>query len=601
MRKFILFLLFTFSGVSYSQYIQVDDTFTAQQLVNDFFAGSSCGQATNVSVSGGTFVGAQSFGSFSRGSSTFPFNNGIVLSTGRATSAIGPNTGNSSEGTKTWAGDQDLEFALSISGTYNATILEFDFIPFTNKIDFDYIFASEQYLSNPSPNQCGFTDGFAFLIKPIGGTYQNIALVPGTNIPVSVNTIRGSGTICPPSNDIYFDAFNGFNHPTTFNGQTKILKAKADVIPGNTYHIKLVIADQGNEFYDSAIFLGGGSFQSATDLGPDRLIATNNAYCAGDTVTLNASQPGTGNTYRWYKDNIFTGITTPNFNVTDNTNQNIVEYKVEAMINGTCLSTGTVKIQFAPLAVLANQTLIQCDSNNDGSATFNLTKLDNLIRNNDPNLGAVTYYESIGGNQIMNPVAYSSIPKVIYAKAAATNNCASHAQVTLSISNNNLTSSVIYQKCDEDGNKNGITAFDLNNEVTPLITGSLPAGLIIEYYATSANAETQSNQLPNNYSNNTPSSETIFARIVNGPDCYDIVDVILQVNINNPANFENQTISLCSGQTITLSVSNTFNSYNWSNGDTDFETTVNTSGNYNVEVTDANGCKATKVFNGSGK
>lgn len=85
-------------------------------------------------------------------------------------------------------------------------------------------------------------------------------MVPGTNIPVKVNTVRGSGTICPPANQAYFDAFNDTNHPTNFNGQTKILKAESDVIPGETYHIKLVIADEGNHRFDSAIFLGGGSF-----------------------------------------------------------------------------------------------------------------------------------------------------------------------------------------------------------------------------------------------------------------------------------------------------------------------------------------------------
>lgn len=597
MKKIVPFLFFAFSISSYSQYIQVDDTFTAQQLVNNFFAGSSCGQATNVSVSGGAFTGAQSFGNFNRGTSTFPFANGIILSTGRATSAIGPNSGNSSENIGGWNGDQDLEQALSLGNTFNATVLEFDYVPFTNKISFDYIFSSEQYLSSPSQNQCGFTDGFAFLIKPSGGAYQNIALVPNTTIPVSVNTIRGSGTICPASNEAYFDAFNGFNHPTTFNGQTKILKAQADVISGNSYHIKLVIADQGNGLYDSAIFLGGGSFQSETYLGPDRLTATNNSYCAGDAVTLNGTQPGINTTYRWYKDNVFTGITTPTLTITDNTNPNAVEYKVEVMINGVCPSTGKIQIQFAPLPVLSNQTLIQCDSNNDGSAIFNLTRLDNLIRNNDPNLGNVTYHETMGGPAIANSTAYTSIPKNIYAKVENANACAGFATVTLSISNNNVNSPVTRSKCDEDGNKNGITSFDLNAEITPLITPGLPAGLVIEYYTSAANAEIQSNPLPNNYTNTTANSQTIYARIVNGPDCYDIVEAILNVNFNNPANFEEETAHLCLNESITLSIANTFNTYNWSNGGTGFQTQVTTAGTYTVEVTDANGCKATKTFN----
>ena len=598
MKKIVLLFLFTFTSISYSQYIQVDDTFTAQQLVNNFFANNGCGQATNVTVSGGSFTGEQSFGYFNRGTSSFSFNDGIILSTGKAVSAIGPNsTDDYSDGNTSWGGDADLEQALSMGNTYNATILEFDFIPYTNKISFDYIFSSEQYLSNPRPSQCGFTDGFVFLIKPVGGNYQNIALVPGTSTPVSVRTIRGSGTICPASNEMYFDAYNEFDHPTTFNGQTKILKAQTTVIPGNTYHIKLAIADQGNEKYDSAIFLGGGTFESEIDLGLNRLVTTNNAYCSGDSVTLDATQLGTGNTYRWYKDNIFTGITTPTFSVTDNTNLNVVEYRVEAVINGICPANGSVQIQFTPPPTLVNQTLIQCDSNNDGSANFNLTKLDNLIRNNDPNLGPVTYHESIGGNPIANPASYSSIPKIIYAKAANANNCANHAEVTLSISNNNANSPVTYQKCDDDGTKNGITSFDLNTEITPLITTGLPSGLVIEFYANAANAENQTSPLPNIYSNITVSSETIFARIVNGPDCYDIIEVILNINVNNPTDFENQTVYLCPNETVTLSVANTFNTYSWSNGDTDFETQTAVAGIYTIEVTDNNGCKATKTFN----
>ena len=98
--------------------------------------------------------------------------------------------------------------------------------------------------------------GFAFLLKEASATsYQNLALVPGTTIPVRVNTVRGSGTICPAANQTYFDAFNTGTYPTTYDGQTKILTAQAAVIPGTLYHIKLVNADEGNARFDSGIFL----------------------------------------------------------------------------------------------------------------------------------------------------------------------------------------------------------------------------------------------------------------------------------------------------------------------------------------------------------
>ncbi len=597
MKSFLKLIVLLSFAISNAQYIQVDDTYTAQQLIQNVFASNGCGNVSNIVVSGGNFGAEQSYGYFNQGTSSFPFANGIVLSTGKAVSAIGPNTGNSSEGSTSWAGDSDLEQAIGVNGTVNATVIEFDFIPFTNNISFDYIFSSEQYLSNPSANQCGYTDGFAFLLKPVGSTtYQNLALVPGTNIPVSVNTIRGSGTICPPANEAYFDAFNGFNHPTTFNGQTKILKAKSVVIPGTNYHIKLVIADQGNNLYDSAIFLGGGSFQSSTDLGIDHLITTNNPYCAGENITLNATQPGT-NTYKWFKDGVDTGVTSPTFPITDNTNNNVVTYKVEVLINGSCLSTGEVKVQFAPLPTLSNQVLVQCDDNNDGSAVFNLTKLDNLIKNGDTSLGNVSYYETIGGSAITNTTSYISIPKTIYAEVANSYGCKSTCQINLQIANNPVNSPIAYQKCDEDGTKNGITTFDLNTEVTPIVTTGLPSGLTVQYYLSKVDAALENNALQNNFTNTIANAQTIFARIINGPDCYGLVEVNLVVNYLNPSNFGTETFGICQGSSLTLSVPNIYSSYSWLNVvSTTNEATISSSGNYSVEVTDANGCKATKNF-----
>ncbi|MET0759905.1 MAG: choice-of-anchor L domain-containing protein, partial [Flavobacterium sp.] len=169
--KKILFIILAccFSGTITAQYIQVNDTYTAQQLIEDVLVNSTCASISNVSVTGGDFGnGQQSFGYFDNGTSSFPFLNGVVLSTGKATSSIGPNSSILSEGSTSWTGDNDLEQALNISGSINATVLEFDFTPVTNKISFDYIFSSEQYLTNPSSNQCNYTDGFAFLLKESG-------------------------------------------------------------------------------------------------------------------------------------------------------------------------------------------------------------------------------------------------------------------------------------------------------------------------------------------------------------------------------------------------------------------------------------------------
>ena len=93
-----------------------------------------------------------------------------------------------------------------------------------------------------------------FIKEATSSTYENLAVIPNTAIPVKVNTVRGNGTICPAANAAYFDAFNNGSYPTTFDGQTKALTAQATVTPNVLYHIKLVIADEGNYRYDSGIF-----------------------------------------------------------------------------------------------------------------------------------------------------------------------------------------------------------------------------------------------------------------------------------------------------------------------------------------------------------
>ena len=592
--SFFVFFLILKSQCFFSQYIQVNDTYTAQQLIENVFAASGCAQVSNFSVNGENISGNLSYGFFQRGTSSFPFQDGILLSTGLAVSAIGPNSGSIiSDGSTSWTGDADLEAALGISNSINATILEFDFIPLTTKISFDYIFASEQYLTNPSASQCGYTDGFAFLLKPIGSaTYTNIALVPGTSTPVSVNTIRGSGTVCPPANEIYFDAFNPTEYPTAYNGQTKILKAQSDVIIGQQYHIKLVIADQGNNLYDSGIFLGGGSFQSETFLGNDRTIALDNPYCSGENVILNAQQPGT-NTYKWFKDGVDTGITTPTYTVTDNTNSNEVEYSVEVEINGSCISKGKIMMQFVALPIVTNQNLSQCDIDTDGQTVFNLSELETSIKNNDATIETVTFYETLGGTAITNPSNYNSGNTTIYVEVENKYNCKNTASITLNISSSTIQTASI-SKCDTDTKIDGFTSFNLPDEVDPTLIASFPGTTSVSYYSSATNAITQTSPLQATFTNSIIDSETIYARLANGLNCNGIVAVTLFVNHIDLNDLEDETYILCSGQTMQLSVNPSYLQYEWSNGSDTFNTTISDPDIYTVKMTDSNGCKGSK-------
>lgn len=435
--KFILLITLTvfFSQKNYSQYITTDENYTAQQLVENVLINSPCATVSNFSVSGGNFTsGEKSYARFNGTGTTFPFQDGIVLSTGRASNTQGPNNSLSDDGQNMgWDGDQDLQQALGLSNSFNATVLEFDFVPQGNSISFDYIFSSEQYLSNPSSNQCNFTDGFAFLLKEDGTTtYSNLAVIPNTNTPVKVNTVRGEGTICPAANETYFDAFNGNEHPTNFNGQTTVMTAKSDVTPGLTYHIKIVIADEGNARFDSAIFLGGGSFNFGITLGDDRLIANGNPLCQNDNLLLDATQAGT-NTYQWFQDgNMLIGETNPTYNV-------VTEgvYKVEVNINGTCLSKGEIEIEYAPTLNVIQDEFSQCDTDGtqDGFSSFDLNLIRNQIFSNLPASYTVSFFTTPTSTTALptNFTNTTANQQFIYAKIMNIQGCYSAFPVTLKV------------------------------------------------------------------------------------------------------------------------------------------------------------------------
>ncbi|HAB26491.1 MAG TPA: hypothetical protein DCE27_01005, partial [Xanthomarina gelatinilytica] len=281
-----------FLQTTYAQQISINDNIPVNDLIETHLI-QGCVEVSNIqSNSNGTVNQIASFGYFERDSSNFPFENGIMLSTGAATSA--GNTVNANplnEGETTWGTDPDLESALGITNTLNATSIEFDFISVSNQVQFNYILASEEYYAN---YPCDYSDGFAFLIKETGSAapYQNVALVPGTAIPVNTNTVHEEIVgFCPAENEQYFDGHNLGD--TNFNGRTTVLTANATILPNVQYHIKLVIADQSDENFDSAVFIEGNSFNASVDLGPD--VTT----CA-DNVTLNADIQNPLATYEWF-------------------------------------------------------------------------------------------------------------------------------------------------------------------------------------------------------------------------------------------------------------------------------------------------------------
>jgi gliding motility-associated-like protein len=438
-KKFYLLFVLAFSSAS-AQYITTDESRTPLQLIENVLLNSGCASVSNVSVSGGNWSsGAKSWGYFNGAGTTFPFEDGIILSTGKIANAKGPNDFISDDGgSMGWNGDNDLNQALQLNNTFNATILEFDFIPIGNQISFDYIFSSEQYLTNPSPNQCSYTDGFVFLLKEVGSSiYENLAVIPNTNIPVKVNTVRGTGTICPAANATYFDAFNDIEHPTNFNGQTKVLTAKAAVTPGQTYHIKLVIADEGNYRYDSAIFLKGSSFSTGVDLGDPRTFANQNPICQDESISLNGATAGV-QSYQWFfNGNLIAGETnsTLTLNPPYNDTQNGT-YSVDLTFSPTCISTSKIDLDFAPEITVGQTSYSFCDTDavQDGITTVTLSDIiPTLFVNLPANLQVKFYSTATSPTALPNSFLLTTpFQQTIYARIS-NSSCYNAIPVTLNI------------------------------------------------------------------------------------------------------------------------------------------------------------------------
>ena len=253
--------------------------YSVPQLVTDVLVNNPCVTISNITSSTGTNFGSvNGIGYFNNNNPNFPVNSGVILSTGSAINAPGPNLSILSDGNSNWTGDSQLEAIVSMAtGTTmtskNATKLEFDFTSQNQFMSFNFLFASDEY----GTFQCSFSDAFAFLLTDlVTGITTNLAVVPNTTVPISVVTIRNSlnNSSCASVNPEYFGAFysgnSNYSAATNFNGQTVKMTASSQIIPNNPYHIKLVVADRADSAYDSAVFIEGGTFASGPPECSDR-------------------------------------------------------------------------------------------------------------------------------------------------------------------------------------------------------------------------------------------------------------------------------------------------------------------------------------------
>ena len=265
----------------------VDTSITVNDLVNEYLVGENIA-IFNILINGvpgdQTYTNAALFNSTN---SNIPIENGIVLASGSTMNVVGPNNSGSSSmpGNAPLYNDPDLD-SIATNTTFDETILEFDFIPQGEVVLFKYVFSSEEY----NEYVCAtVNDAFGFFISGPGlnGPYTdnaiNIAIIPGTNLPVSINTLNigqiganGSEANCTEedlANSEYFidNATNASPTATQMDGFSVILEATTNVQCGEMYHIKMAISDVGDGAFDSAVFLESGSFGAIpiVDIGLD--------------------------------------------------------------------------------------------------------------------------------------------------------------------------------------------------------------------------------------------------------------------------------------------------------------------------------------------
>lgn len=256
---------------------------------------------TGVSVSNATFTGANAQAGLIHvvDPAVVAFNDGIILSSGNIADVMGPNSSDGITGDMGGSADADLNALIADSQTvypmtFDAAVLEFDFVPAASTVYFTYTFGSDEYLEWVNL----FNDVFAFYVNG-----QNCATVPDGS-PISIDTIndtvnpglfRDNSFSNPPANPINVES----------DGLSVELICSAAVNAGQTNHMKLAIADTSDQILDSVVILKADSLSTrppescndGVDNDDDTLVDMDDDSCTSTTTPPPAGSGGVGSGY----------------------------------------------------------------------------------------------------------------------------------------------------------------------------------------------------------------------------------------------------------------------------------------------------------------
>ncbi len=560
--------------------------FTKQQLVTDVLLGS-CVEAFNISYTGaavaaGYFTNGQGIGMAS----------GVLLTSGNTNIAPGPNTLTDATFDSQTPGDAALETAAGVSPTFDATVLEFDFISFRDTVTFNYIFASEEY---PEFVCSEFNDAFAFLVTGPGyAPNTNIARIPGSNLAVAINSVNGGqvgseGSIlnCTSlTNTAYYvDNTNGL--VTQYDGYTVPLTATMVVVPCSTYHIKLVIADVGDHLYDSGVFLQAQSFSAGESVGVNATAYNNSS--------VNYEGCFDGNFTFFREDTNSTNPITIAINVSGSATEG-VDY--QSLPDSITIPAGQQNFVLPIVPVIDGiaefpESVIITYS--DG-CSCNQSKSDTLIIvDNAPLLANISGPQGVclGDGAALTATATGSLA-VPYQYNWSTGDTGSTVTVRPLVQ-------TTYTVTVTDG-------CGAQTTVTKTVgVGQPPAAMIVPPFATICFGDsvtlTASGGVTYSWSHgpstaivtvSPASTMTYFVTVTDAGGCSSLDSVTVSVNPLPVASITPPSASVCAGECVTLTASGGV-TYVWSTGATGVSIQVCPlqTTNYNVTVVDINGCAST--------
>lgn len=256
-RHFLMVMIIFFASISANGQITYTTGWTADSLAA-YLAGAGV-EIDNATINCHNLA----LGKFECVDCNVGIDSGVVLTTGRVSNILGPNNSGSTGTNNGWAGDPDLNAYPGVGTTHDACALEFDVYSPGDSLKFDYVFGSEEY-----PEYVGsINDAFVFFISGPGyPTLTNIALIPGTTLPVTIDNVNatsypmyyipnGTGGTGIYATSPYYIEYDGF---------TTVLTAEAEVTPCEWYHLKLVVGDESDYVWDSGVFLRAKSLITNT-------------------------------------------------------------------------------------------------------------------------------------------------------------------------------------------------------------------------------------------------------------------------------------------------------------------------------------------------